>query len=82
MSVADSATINPIGIKTLLANDLNTFIIKGSSVFSSNGPKSLPKNPLGWTILCNWVFDNCILPEELFSKALQSFETCVLVNNN
>ena len=28
---------------------------------------------------CNWVFDNFKLAEELFAKALQSFETCVLV---
>ena len=28
------------------------------------------------------VFDNFILAEELFAKALRSFETCVLVNNN
>ena len=28
------------------------------------------------------VFDNSILAEELFTKALQTFETCVLVNNN
>ena len=33
-------------------------------------------------MLCNWVFDNFILAEELFAKALQIFETCVLVNNN
>ena len=32
--------------------------------------------------LCNWAFDNYILAEELFAKALQSLETCVLVNNN
>ena len=27
-------------------------------------------------------FDNFILAEELFSKALRSFDICVLVNNN
>ena len=27
-------------------------------------------------------FDNFILAEELFAKASQSFETCVLINNN
>ena len=31
--------------------------------------------------LWNWVFDNFILAEELFAKALQSLETFVLVNN-
>ena len=27
-------------------------------------------------------FDNFILADELFGKALRSFETCALVNNN
>ena len=30
--------------------------------------------------LCNWVFDDVILAEELFAKALQTFETSVLIN--
>ena len=64
-----------------LANDLNKYPIKGSTAFS-NGPKSLLRNPPDCPILCNWVFDNFILAEVLFVKALQSFETCVLVNNN
>ena len=33
-------------------------------------------------MLWNRVFDNFILAEELFAKTLQSFETCVLVNND
>ena len=56
-SVADAAPVNPNGIKTLLANGLSTFSIKGNAVFSM-GPTSLPKNPPDWPILCNWVFDN------------------------
>ena len=44
-SAADAAAVNPNGIKTLLANGLHTFPIKGNPVFS-NGPKSLPKNYL------------------------------------
>ena len=44
-SVADAAAVNPSGIKTLLANGLSTFFIKGNPVFS-NGPKSLPQNLL------------------------------------
>ena len=68
-------------IKTLLASGLSTFFIKSNLVFS-NGPKSLPKNPPDCPILCNWVFDNFILFEELFLKALWSLETCVLVHNN
>ena len=80
-SVADTAAVNPNGIKTRLANGLSTSVIKINLVFS-NGPKNLPKNSPGCTILYNWVFDNFILAEELFAKALQSFETCVLVNKS
>ena len=40
-SAADAAVVNPIGIKTLLANVFSTFFIKGKSVFSS-GPWNLP----------------------------------------
>ena len=40
-SFASFCFFNPNGIKTLLANDLRTFSIKGNPVFS-NG---LPKNP-------------------------------------
>ena len=43
-SVADAAAVNPIGIKTVLANGLSTFSVKGKPVFS-NGPKSLPISP-------------------------------------
>ena len=72
VSVADAAAVNPDGIKTLLANDL---------VFS-NCTKSLPKNPPDFPISCNWVFDNFVLADEPFVKALQSPETYVLVNNS
>ena len=80
-SVAYTAAVNPNGIATLLANGLSTFLIKGYPVFS-NDPKILPKNPPDFPILCNLVFDSLILAEELFGKALWSFETCVLVNNS
>ena len=33
-------------------------------------------------MLCNSVFDNFILAEQLFAKTLRCFETCALVNNN
>ena len=79
--VADAAAVNPNGIKTLLANGFSTFLIKGNLDFD-NGPKSLPKSPPNCPILCNWVFDDFILAEQLFAKALRSLETCVLVNNN
>ena len=63
------------------SSGLSTFFIKSNLVFS-NGSKSLLKNPLDCSILCDWVFDNFILAEELSAKALRSFETCVLVNNS
>ena len=71
-SVADAAAVHPNGIKTLLANGLSKFPIKDNPVFS-NDPKSLTKNTPNYPILNNWVFDNFILAEELFVKALQSF---------
>ena len=79
--MAAAAGVNPNGIKTLLAIGLKIFPIKGNPVFS-NDPKSLPKNHSDCPILCNWAFDKFILAEELFAKALLSFETCVLVNEN
>ena len=51
-SVDDDAAVNPNGIKTLLANGLSKFFIKGNPLFS-NGPKSQPKNPPGCSILFN-----------------------------
>ena len=39
-----AAAVNPYGNRTLLANSLSTFFIKGKPVFS-NGPRSLSKNP-------------------------------------
>ena len=57
------------------------FPINSNPVFS-NGPKSLPRNPADSHILCNWVFDNFVLAEELFSKVLRSLETSLLVTNN
>ena len=43
LSVADNAAVDPNGIKTLLANGLSAFPIKGNPGFS-NGLKSLTKN--------------------------------------
>ena len=50
--------------------------------FFSNDPKILSKNSHDCPVLCKWVFDISLLAEELFSNALWSLETCVLVNNN
>ena len=65
-------------LKTL-ASGLSPFTTKAHPVFNS-GPKSLLKNPPDSPILSDRVFDNFIIPEELFTKALQSFKICVLVN--
>ena len=75
ISVAAAAAFNPNGIKTLLANSLSKFFIKGKPVFSS-GPKSLPKNPPYCPICCKWVFDGFILANKLFAKAFWSL--CII----
>ena len=80
-SVADTNAVNPNGIKTYLVSGLSVFLIKGKPIFS-NGPKGLPKNPPDYSILCNWIFGNGVLVDELSAKALRSLKTCVLVNNN
>ena len=51
-SAADAATVNPIGVKKLLANGLITFFINGNLVFSSE-PRSLPRIPSECIILDN-----------------------------
>ena len=68
-------------ILLVLKHFLSTFCIKCNPVFA-NGPKSLLKNPPDCPIWSSWVFNNFMLAEKLFLKALRSFETCVLVNNN
>ena len=42
----------------------------------------IDSNSPNCTILDSWVFDNFVLPDGLFTKGLQSLETCVSVNNN
>ena len=68
-SAADAAAVNSKGIKTLLANGLITFFIKGNPVFS-NGPRSLPRNPPDCTILDNLVFEKSISVDDLLGKTL------------
>ena len=51
-STADTAAVNPKGIKTLLANGLITFFINGNPFFS-NGPSNLPRNPPDGIIFYN-----------------------------
>ena len=43
-SAADTAAVNPKGIKILLSNGLITFFINDNPFFS-NGPSNLPRNP-------------------------------------
>ena len=86
-SVANAAAGNPNGIKKYLANGLSIFSLKPIQFLVTvlkaylrslpNGPKSPPNHH----ILCR-LFENFILGNELLVKDLQSFETCVLINNN
>ena len=79
--VADPAAVNPNGIKKLSANVLSKIFIKCKPVFS-DGPKSVLENYPDCPFLCNLVFDNLILAEELPAKALWRHKACVLVNDN
>ena len=47
-----------------------------------NTPRKVPRNSPYFTILNSLVFDNFILANELFEKALKTPETCLTVNNN
>ena len=78
---AAAAAVNPNGIKTFLDNGLITFFINGNHFFS-NESKSLSRNPSECIILDNWVFDNLISVDELFTKAVRRFATYLLVDNN
>ena len=80
-SVADVTAVNPKGTKMLLANGLSTFPINGKPSFIKV-PKILPENSPYCTILDSWVFEKNLLAVKSFLKALQIFQTCVLVNNN
>ena len=78
--VGDATAFNLNSIKTLSAIGVSMFFIKIKPVFSK-GLKSLPKNPPDWPILDNCIYDNFILADKPIAKALQSHETCVLVDN-
>ena len=75
------SAVNPNSIRKFLANGLSTFFIKGKPVFS-NDPRTLPKNVSDYPILCSGNLKNSIFDAKLFAKALQNFETLVLVNNS
>ena len=56
-----------------------------NGVFDSKGEPNkdgIGMNPPHCSILGNWVFENFMLADEPFAKALQIFGTCVSVNNN
>ena len=59
-SAADAAAANPKEIKTILANGLITFDIKGNPVFS-NGPSNLPRYHPDCIILMTGFFIICYL---------------------
>ena len=54
---------------------------KAKMIFFENVCKPIINAP-NCLILDNYVFENFILANELFAKALQISETCVSVNNN
>ena len=47
-----------------------------------SGTKKFVKSPRICTIIDNLVFQNLILTDEPFAKALKGIEICVLVNNS
>ena len=70
-----------IMVSTYLANDWSTFFINGKPTFC-NGPGSLPRNPPDCIILDSCIFENFMLVDDLFSKALERLTKCLSVNNN
>ena len=72
VSVSDAAIIKSNGTKSLLANCLSIFAIKGKPNFS-NGPRSLPRNLPAFTVLGSWVFEKFVLADEPFAKAYKTF---------
>ena len=75
-SAADAAVLIWIVLKHFYPMLQVSFFLKGH-----HGLKSVPRNPTDCTGLDNWVFDNFILVDELFAKALRNLETYVSVNN-
>ena len=81
-SVVDATAVNPNGIKTLLADGLRLFPILKTIHFLVKVLKVYLKILLIEMFCAIEFFDNFILADEPFAKALQSFENCVLVNNS
>ena len=61
---------------------LSTFFTSDKNKFFGKFITDSCKDPPNCTILDSWFFENYILTDKLFAKALQIFETCVSVNNN
>ena len=80
-SVTGVATVNPNGIKTLLVNGVSIFFINSKSTLI-NDWRNLIRNPLDCIMLDSRVFDNFMLVDELFAKALHRLEICLSVNND
>ena len=54
--------------------------LKGNSI-SSQGSKSLPRNPSDCIILDNWDFDNFIWADKLLAKASRSVKICLSISS-
>ena len=72
-------TAHATAVKPSIPNGLIADFDKGNPDFN-NGAKNL-KNP-PFCILVNYAFENLISVHVWLAKALQTFATCLLVNNN
>ena len=56
-SASDAATVNPNGIKTLLATGVSTFLTNVEPILI-NSPKRLQRNLPDWRTFDIYIFDN------------------------
>ena len=78
MSAANATAVKPSGIKIHSTNNLCTYFINGKPNFVNI--QNLPRNPLDCSVLESSVFDNFVVANKLFAKALQSFRTSLAVS--
>ena len=71
MSTNDATVVNPNGIRKVLANNLSGIFIRFKLKISS-----------WFHYFRKWHFNNYILADELFTKALRSLKSCLSVNKN
>ena len=57
-----------------------TWLINGEAIFT-NGQRILAENSPNSEIFNGWVSDDLVLGDELFSKALRKFATCLSIDN-